>query len=86
MAWYDYVVKVYSTIAHPKRIIRYGKDNVLAKNHNSKKRRDLTEISFMITNVILKKGDLTKSTSYFDSIICQKYKNGKTNNTELLHE
>lgn len=37
MAWYDYVVKVYSTITHPKRIIRYGKDNVLAKNHNSKK-------------------------------------------------
>ena len=37
MAWYDYVVKVYSTITHPKRIIRYGKDNVLAKNKNNKK-------------------------------------------------
>ena len=34
ISWYDYVVKSFSKIIHPKKILRYGEGKVLNKKHS----------------------------------------------------
>ena len=46
LGWYDYVVKAFSKISHPRRILRYGEDKILQKKIsqarvNKRSHRDL---------------------------------------------
>ena len=50
ISWYDYVVKTFSKVIHPKKILRYGEDKVLNKKHNRSRSQKRTHREMFYDN------------------------------------